>query len=102
MDDRGPRLVYNPEDGSVELRVGGPGITVDGIPGDLAFEQMTAEGNSALALWLEPEEAAVLVKMISYILERVRITDASRQTLEALRPRVESLARSDAPADGDG
>jgi hypothetical protein len=101
VDDGGPRLVYNPEDGSIELRVGGPGVTVDGIPGEVSFEQMTAEGNSALALWIEPREADVLLKMIDYILDRVRITEPSRQTLEALRPRVESLARQDTPAATD-
>jgi hypothetical protein len=90
-------MIYNPEDGSIELRVGGPGVTVDGIPGAVSFEQMTAEGNSSLALWIEPGEAAVLLKMIDYILERVRITEPSRQTLEALRPRVESLAQQESP-----
>lgn len=102
MEGDGPRLVYNPEDGSVELRVGGPGITVDGIEGELQLERMTPSGNAAAALWLEPEEAVVLGKMIRYILERVRITEGSQTALEAVLPRVDALGGQDAPApDGD-
>lgn len=93
MEGDGPRLVYNPEDGSVELQAGGPGVTVDGIVGELLFERMTAEGTSAAAVWLEPEEAVVLGKMIRYILERVKITEGSRDTLLALLPRVEQVGQ---------
>ena len=99
MDSDGPRLVYNPEDGSVELRTGGPGVTVEGIAAELTFERMTPEGHSATALWLEPHELDVLGKMIRYIVEKVKITEQSRATLEGLLPRVEELARrSDADA----
>ena len=102
MEGDGPRLVYNPDDGSVELRVGGPAITVEGIAGEVVFERMTPEGNSAIALWIEPEELIVLGKMIGYILERVKITEASRQTLQDLLPRVEGLTRQATTApDGD-
>ena len=98
MEGDGPRLVYNSDDGSLELRLGGPGVTVDGLDADLVFERMTPDGDSALALWLEPSEADVLVKMIGYILERVKITEGSRSTLEALLPRVRRLAESAEPA----
>ena len=102
MEGDGPRVVYNPEDVSIELRTGGPGVTVDGIPGELAFERMTPEGNSAAALWLEPHELDVLGKMIRYIVERVKITEQSRQTLQGLLPRVEELGRqSGSESDGE-
>jgi hypothetical protein len=102
VEGDGPRLVYNPEDGSVELRVGGPAITVDGIPGEVEFERMTPAGNGAVAVWVEPPEAVVLGKMIRYILERVRITEASRETLEGLLPRVDQASRGAEPATDGG
>lgn len=100
MEGDGPRLLYNPEDGSVELRTGGPAVTVDGIPAEIQFERMTADGNSASALWIEAHELDVLGKMIRYIVEKVKITEASRDTLQRLLPRVEELGRQ-ASADGE-
>ena len=99
MEGDGPRVVYNPEDGSVELRTGGPGVTVEGISAEVVFERMTPEGNSAAALWLEPHELDVLGKMIRYIVEKVKITEQSRETLQGLLPRVEELGRR---SDADG
>ncbi len=99
MEGEGPRVVYNPEDGSVELRTGGPGVTVEGISAEVVFERMTPEGNSAAALWLEPHELDVLGKMIRYIVEKVKITEQSRETLQGLLPRVEELGRR---SDADG
>ncbi len=100
MDDEAPRLVYNPDDGSVELRLGGQSITVDGIEAEVVFERMTPEGEVAAPLWLAPEEADVLRKMIGYILERVRITEGSKATLAGLLPRVQAIADAEAGADG--
>ncbi len=99
MEGDGPKVVYNPEDGSVELRTGGPGVTVEGISAEVVFERMTPEGNSAAALWLEPHELDVLGKMIRYIVEKVKITEQSRETLQGLLPRVEELGRR---SDADG
>lgn len=99
MEDTSPRLVYNPDDGSVVLQLGGPAVTVDGLVGDLTFERMTPEGESALALWLDAGQADVLTKMIRYIVEKVRITPESKQTLTDLLPQVEALA---ARHGGDG
>ena len=99
MEGDGPKVVYNPEDGSVELRTGGPGVTVEGISPEVVFERMTPEGNSAAALWLEPHELDVLGKMIRYIVEKVKITEQSRETLQGLLPRVEELGRR---SDADG
>jgi hypothetical protein len=102
LEDDGPRLVYNPEDGSVELRAGGPAITVEGIADELLFERMTADGNSAVPLWLEADEVVVLGKMIRYIVERVKITESSRETLQRLLPRVEEMsARAPAAPSGE-
>ena len=102
MDDEAPRLVYNPDDGSVELRLGGRSVTVDGLDAEIVFERMTPEGDAAAPLWLAPSEADVLRKMIGYILEKVRITEGSKETLAALLPRVQAIADADADGDGDG
>ncbi len=91
MEDTSPRLVYNPDDGSVMLQTSGPAVTVDGIVGEVAFERMTPEGESALALWLDAGQADVLAKMIRYILEKVPIRPESQQRLRDVLPQVEAL-----------
>ena len=91
MEDSSPRLVYNPDDGSVMLQTTGPAVTVDGLEGEVTFERITPEGDSALALWLDPAQADVLGKMIRYILEKVTIRPESKQTLADILPQVESL-----------
>ena len=91
MEDSSPRLVYNPDDGSVMLQTNGPAVTVDGLEAEVTFERITPEGESTLALWLDPAQADVLAKMIKYILEKVRITEESKQRLADILPQVEAL-----------
>src|SRR3954463_11837179 len=91
VEDTSPRLVYNPDDGSVMLQTSGPAVTVDGLEGELIFERITPEGESALALWLDPAQADVLNKMIKYILEKVAIRAESKQTLADILPQIEAL-----------
>ena len=91
MEDTSPRVVYNPDDGSVMVHTAGPAVTVDGIEGKIGFERMTSEGDSALALWLDAQQADVLAKMIRYILEKVRIQPESKQLLSDVLPRVEAV-----------
>lgn len=91
MEDTAPRLVYNPDDGSVLLSMGGPAVTVDGIDAEITFERITPTGDSALALWLEAGQADVLVKMIRHILETVKIRPESQQALSDLLPQVEAV-----------
>ncbi|MCC6177083.1 MAG: hypothetical protein IT305_17375 [Chloroflexi bacterium] len=97
MDDDTPRLVYNPDDGSVDLRLGAQTVTVDGIVGDVAFERMMPDGESANALWLGRNEADVLAKMIRHVLGNIKIRSESEKSLRDLLPRVEALTegRSD-------
>jgi hypothetical protein len=45
------------------------------------------------ALFLDPDEAETLGKMIDYILERVKIKAESEQALRAVRPRLDDLFR---------
>ena len=91
MEDSSPRLVYNPDDGSVMLQTTGPAVTVDGIVGDLIAAKMTPEGEEALALWLDEKHADVLAKMIRYILEKVPIRPESQQQLRDILPQVEAI-----------
>ena len=91
MDETSPRLVYNPEDGSVMLQMGGPAVTVDGIVGEVDFERISADGDSTLALWLNPSQADVLAKMIGYIIDKVQVRPESKQTLADLLPQVQAL-----------
>jgi hypothetical protein len=95
VEDTSPRLVYDPDGGSVMVQTtgpaSGPAVTVDGLVGDVVFERSTAEGEIALALWLESGQADVLTKMIRYILDKVRITEESKQTLADILPQVEAL-----------
>ncbi len=91
MEDTSPRLVYNPDDGSVMLQTSGPAVTVDGIVGEVGFERITPEGESALALWLDPSQADVLAKMIRHILEKVPIRPESQELLRGILPQVEAL-----------
>ena len=42
-------------------------------------------------MFLEPEEAETLGKMIDYILDKVKIRDESEQALRAVRPRLDEL-----------
>lgn len=91
MDDSSPRLVYNPDDGSVMVQTAGPAVTVDGLVGEVTFERITPEGESTLALWLDAPQADVLAKMIRYILEKVSIRPESQQQLRDVLPQVEAL-----------
>jgi hypothetical protein len=91
VEDTSPRLVYNPDDGSVMLQTTGPAVTVDGIVGEVGFERITPEGESALALWLDGPQADVLAKMIRHILEKVPIRAESQQLLRDILPQVEAL-----------
>ena len=91
VEDSSPRLVYNPDDGSVMVQTNGPAVTVDGLIGDLDFERITPEGDSTLALWLDAAQADVLAKMIRHIVDKVPIRAESKQLLEDLLPQVETV-----------
>jgi len=91
VEDTAPRLVYNPDDGSVMLNLGGPAVTVDGIESEVTFERITPTGETSLALWLEAGQADVLAKMIRHILETIKIRPESQQALSDLLPLVEAV-----------
>jgi len=73
------------------LHTSGPAVTIDGLEGEIGFERITPEGDSALALWLDAAQADVLAKMIAYILEKVTIRAESKQLLSDVLPQVQAL-----------
>lgn len=95
MHDEPPRLVYNPEDGSLYVQTIGPTVTVEGIAGEVAFERMLPDGETVYALWLSESELDVLRKMIAHILARVAIRAESQAVLESLLPRIDGLLGRD-------
>ena len=81
------------DDGAVRIELPhGESATIEGLPAGAAVERGTQR-----ALFLEPEEAETLGKMIDYILEKVRVREESEAALRAVRPRLDELFREGAP-----
>jgi hypothetical protein len=82
------------DDGAVRVEFPhGESATIDGLqPG------VTIQRGSQRALFLEPDEAETLGKMIDYILEKVRIRPESEASLRTVRPRLDDLFATDSAA----
>jgi hypothetical protein len=81
------------DDGAVRVELPhGEAATIEGLHPGTPVERGTQR-----ALFLEPDEAATLGKMIDYILEKVRIKEESEQALRAIRPRLDDLFRDASP-----
>jgi hypothetical protein len=80
------------EDGAVRIELPhGEAATIEGLHPGIPIERGTQR-----ALFLEPDEAETLGKMIDYILEKVRIRSESEAALRAVRPRLDELFRETA------
>jgi hypothetical protein len=89
-------LGYDPSAGSIMLVTDQGTLEYDGCGPDLEFCRQGNDGREEQALWLNPDEAAVLAKMVTYCLTKLeRLSPASRQVLEVLQPRVDAIARDD-------
>ncbi len=86
---------YDAEAQAVEIDLGGHAVRVGGIA-DPRFVRQSTGTSPEVALWVSASEAAVLVKMIEYILAKVKITTASREVLDAVLPRVREAAELEA------
>ena len=88
---RGQMIEIDADDGVVRVEfTHGEVTTIEGLhPG-----APVARGPQR-ALFLEPEEADTLGKMIDYILDKVRIKPESEAALRAVRPRLDELFSSD-------
>jgi hypothetical protein len=80
-------ILIDADDGAVRVELPhGEVATIEGLsPG------MPVERGTQRALFLDPDEAKTLGKMIDYILQKVKITQESEQALRAVRPRLDEL-----------
>ena len=84
-------LRFDVATGTLAIETGGPSISIEEL-GPLAAVTCTGDDDEErLALFVSPSEADVLLKMVGYILDKVKITEGSRSALEAVKPRLESL-----------
>jgi hypothetical protein len=75
------------DDGAVRVELPhGEAATIEGLRPGVPVERGTQR-----ALFLDPEEAETLAKMIDYILDKVRIREESERALRAVRPRLDEL-----------
>ena len=80
------------DDGAVRVELPhGEAATIEGLHPGAPVERGTQR-----ALFLEPDEAETLGKMIDYILDKVRVRPESEAALRAVRPRLVQLFSSDA------
>ena len=92
MDDEAPVARYDPTAGTVRLRLtGGEEVAVGGLGPELPIWRVVGGAPPSGALWLTAEQADVLGKMIEYILNKVKISEASQRVLEELGPQVVQL-----------
>ena len=81
------------DDGAVRVEFSsGEAATIEGLHPGVPIERGTQR-----ALFLEPEEAETLGKMIDYILDKVRIKPESEAALRAVRPRLEDVFKDSSP-----
>jgi len=80
-------ILIDADDGAVRVELPhGEVATIEGLsPG------MPVERGTQRALFLDPDEARTLGKMIDYILQKVKITPESEQALRAIRPRLDEV-----------
>jgi hypothetical protein len=80
-------ILIDADDGVVRVELPhGEVATIEGLsPG------MPVERGTQRALFLDPDEAKTLGKMIDYILQKVKITTESEQALRAVRPRLDEV-----------
>ena len=80
-------ITIDADDGAVRVELPhGEAATIEGLRPGVPVERGTQR-----ALFLEPDEAETLAKMIDYILDKVRIREESERALRAVRPRLDEL-----------
>jgi len=90
MADRPVSVRYDPSTGALVVETGGPTITVDEL-GDAVSFIRADDDDERHAFFVTRPEADVLLKMVNYILDKVKVTEASRNHLQAVKPRLEAL-----------
>lgn len=84
-------LRYDVATGTLAIETGGPTISIEELGRLAAMTRIDEDDEERLALFVSQVEADVLLKMVGYILEKVKVTEGSRAALEAVKPRLESL-----------
>jgi hypothetical protein len=84
-------LRFDVATGTLAIETGGPSISVEELGRLAAVTRTDEDDEERLALFVSQSEADVLLKMVGYILDKVKITEGSRAALEAVKPRLESL-----------
>lgn len=82
---------YDAEAQAIEVDLDGHAVRVGGIA-DPRFVREGMGTAPEIPLWVSAAEAAVLVKMIEYILAKVKITPGSREALDSVLPRAREAA----------
>ena len=80
-------ILIDADDGAVRVELPhGEVATIEGLSPGIPVER-----GPQRALFLDPDEAKTLGKMIDYILQKVKITPESEQALRAVRPRLDEV-----------
>ena len=80
-------ILIDADDGVVRVELPhGEVATIEGLSPGIPVER-----GPQRALFLDPDEAKTLGKLIDYILQKVKITPESEQALRAVRPRLDEL-----------
>jgi hypothetical protein len=80
-------MIVLDDDGAMRVELPhGEVATIEGLRPGTPIER-----GSQRALFLEPDEAETLAKMIDYVLDKVKIRPESEQALRAVRPRLDEL-----------
>lgn len=91
MDAERDRVHWDPGNSAIEITTGHRNIAIGGLSDAVSFESETDDGETSRALWLTPNQALVLMRMVRYIIERVKIRPESKATLEDLLPTLEHI-----------
>ena len=77
--------------GALSITMGQRQITVDSLPAETEFLLSGDSDVDMRALWLTPEELDFLIKMLRYVLEKVKISSEAKEALAGVLPRAQAL-----------
>jgi hypothetical protein len=90
--DRAPISIrFDVATGALSIETGGPTITVEDLGALAGVTRVDEDDEERVALFVTIAEADVLLKMVNYIIDKVKVTEGSRAALEAVKPRLEAL-----------
>jgi hypothetical protein len=95
-------VTYDPDNEWLLLSLGDRTLHLEPVE-QVRFQRGDQDSPDAYALWLDAGRADVLAKMIDYILGKIKISEASQETLRQLLPEVRQIAASlGSPDDMEG